>query len=86
MSATITTFVSLETPHCAVNLENLASIPPGSRYRFMLGDICDKALGNAAVEEANPDVIVHFAADLSRYAVRSSRLRASCNNTLMSVW
>jgi dTDP-glucose 4,6-dehydratase len=47
----------------AGNLENLAEIPAGERYRFVHGNICDKALVQATVEETRPDVIVHFAAE-----------------------
>ena len=47
----------------AGNLENLASIQAGKRYRFVHGNICDKALVQATVEETRPDAIVHFAAE-----------------------
>ena len=60
--------VNLDKLTYAGNLENLAAIAPfctGSapRYRFVHGDICDGALVRATVEEAKPDVIVHFAAE-----------------------
>jgi dTDP-glucose 4,6-dehydratase len=47
----------------AGNLENLAGITEGEHYRFVHGDICDAALVRATMEEARPDVIVHFAAE-----------------------
>jgi len=55
--------VNLDKLTYAGNLENLASISAGPRYRFVHGDICDAALVRATVEEAKPDVIVHFAAE-----------------------
>ncbi|HEY1756804.1 MAG TPA: dTDP-glucose 4,6-dehydratase [Bryobacteraceae bacterium] len=55
--------VNLDKLTYAGNLENLASIAPGPRYRFVLGDICDGPLVRSTVEEAKPDVIVHFAAE-----------------------
>src|ERR1019366_7123385 len=62
--------VNLDKLTYAGNLENLASVAhlahgsTGSeRYRFVHGDICDAALVRATVEEAKPDVIVHFAAE-----------------------
>ncbi len=47
----------------AGNLENLAPIANDTRYRFVHGDICDAALVNQTIAEAQPDVIVHFAAE-----------------------
>jgi len=47
----------------AGNLENLAPIASDARYRFVHGDICDAALVNRAIAEAQPDVIVNFAAE-----------------------
>jgi dTDP-glucose 4,6-dehydratase len=55
--------VNLDKLTYAGNLENLASVTAGPRYRFVHGDICDAALVRATVEEAQPDVIVHFAAE-----------------------
>jgi dTDP-glucose 4,6-dehydratase len=55
--------VNLDKLTYAGNLENLASIAAGPRYRFVHGDICDTALVRATLEEAKPDVIVHFAAE-----------------------
>jgi len=47
----------------AGNLENLAPIAEDSRYRFVQGDICDAAGVEAAIAQAKPDAIVHFAAE-----------------------
>src|SRR5437660_319131 len=47
----------------AGNLENLTGVASNERYRFVHGDICDAALVQALVEETQPDVIVHFAAE-----------------------
>ncbi|MEP7355419.1 MAG: dTDP-glucose 4,6-dehydratase [Acidobacteriota bacterium] len=47
----------------AGNLENLASVSSNSRYRFVLGDICDRSLVRELVRDEAPDVIVHFAAE-----------------------
>jgi dTDP-glucose 4,6-dehydratase len=55
--------VNLDKLTYAGNLENLASVAAGPRYRFVHGDICDAALVRATLEEAKPDVIVHFAAE-----------------------
>lgn len=55
--------VNLDKLTYAGNLENLASIPADARYRFVHGDICNAKLVEATVEEAQPDVIVHFAAE-----------------------
>jgi dTDP-glucose 4,6-dehydratase len=47
----------------AGNLENLTAVAGDARYRFVHGDICDAALVNQAIAEAQPDVIVNFAAE-----------------------
>jgi dTDP-glucose 4,6-dehydratase len=47
----------------AGNLENLAPVASDARYRFVQGDICDAALVNQTIAEAQPDVIVNFAAE-----------------------
>jgi len=47
----------------AGNLENLAPVASDARYRFVHGDICDSALVNQTIAEAEPDVIVNFAAE-----------------------
>jgi len=55
--------VNLDKLTYAGNLENLAPIADHKRYRFVRGDICDKALVHALVTEERPDAIVHFAAE-----------------------
>ncbi len=55
--------VNLDKLTYAGNLENLASIPEGPRYRFVHGDICDVELVSGLVAEEKPDAIVHFAAE-----------------------
>jgi dTDP-glucose 4,6-dehydratase len=55
--------VNLDKLTYAGNLENLASIEEGTRYRFVRGDICDANLVTALVAEEKPDAIVHFAAE-----------------------
>ena len=47
----------------AGNLENLAEIDSDPRYRFVRGDICDRAAVEAAFSETAPDAVVHFAAE-----------------------
>jgi len=47
----------------AGNLENLSEAPEDPRYRFVRGDIRDASLVEAAVEEFQPEAIVHFAAE-----------------------
>ncbi len=55
--------VNLDKLTYAGNLENLAGIEEGPRYRFAHGDICDADFVNALVAEEKPDAIVHFAAE-----------------------
>ena len=55
--------VNLDTLTYAGNLENLEPVALHSGYRFVRGDICDKALVNSLVAEERPDAIVHFAAE-----------------------
>jgi dTDP-glucose 4,6-dehydratase len=55
--------VNLDKLTYAGNLENLAGIPEGSRYRFVQGDICDERLVLDLMAEEKPDAIVHFAAE-----------------------
>ena len=55
--------VNLDKLTYAGNLENLAPVSSSPRYRFVHGDICDKALVNRVVEETRPDVLVNFAAE-----------------------
>jgi len=55
--------VNLDKLTYAGNLENLAAIAEGPRYRFIHGDICDAELVNAILGEEKPEAIVHFAAE-----------------------
>jgi dTDP-glucose 4,6-dehydratase len=55
--------INLDKLTYAGNLENLASVGEGPRYRFVHGDICDEPLVLAILEEEKPDAIVHFAAE-----------------------
>ena len=47
----------------AGNLENLTSIETDPRYKFVRADICDAGAVNDAFEAAEPDAVVHFAAE-----------------------
>jgi len=53
--------VNIDKLTYAGNKENLRSIENNQNYKFVLGDICNKALVNALVSEN--DVVVHFAAE-----------------------
>ena len=55
--------VNLDNLTYAGNLENLASIAGQERYEFVHGDICDAALVASILADAQPDAIVHFAAE-----------------------
>ncbi len=55
--------VNLDKLTYAGNLENLAGIAAGVRYRFVHGDICDEALMDSLLAEERPEAIVHFAAE-----------------------
>jgi len=47
----------------AGNLENLVSVSHDSRYRFVHADLCDADAVEAAFAEAEPEAVVHFAAE-----------------------
>ena len=47
----------------AGNLENLASVANNPRYRFVHADICDLEGLRRIFAEAQPDAVVHFAAE-----------------------
>jgi len=47
----------------AGNLDSLQTIEHNPRYRFAQGDICDQALVEKLMAEAQPTAIVHFAAE-----------------------
>lgn len=53
--------INLDKLTYAGNKENLRNIENDPRYKFVLGDICNKALVDAIVKEV--DMIVHFAAE-----------------------
>ena len=55
--------VNLDKLTYAGNLENLKAVERSERYRFVHGDICDRALVDALMEEEKPEAIVHFAAE-----------------------
>ena len=55
--------VNLDLLTYAGNPENLKSIENDSRYRFIRGDIRDRALVNQIFEEYDFDAVVHFAAE-----------------------
>ena len=47
----------------AGNLENLKEIEDSDNYKFIHGDICDKALVSRVFEDEQIDTVVHFAAE-----------------------
>ena len=47
----------------AGNLENLTDVEKNPKYKFVKGDICDRAVVEKTVKENNIDTIVHFAAE-----------------------
>jgi dTDP-glucose 4,6-dehydratase len=55
--------VNLDKLTYAGNLENLKAVERSERYRFVHGDICDRPLVDALIEEEKPEAIVHFAAE-----------------------
>ena len=55
--------INLDKLTYAGNLENLSEIDSDPRYRFVRGDICDRAAVEDAFATAAPDAVVHFAAE-----------------------
>lgn len=55
--------VNLDKLTYAGNPGNLADFSQDSRYRFVKGDICDRALVDALLSEEGIDTVVHFAAE-----------------------
>jgi dTDP-glucose 4,6-dehydratase len=55
--------VNLDALTYAGSLENLAGLAGNDRYRFVKGDITDRALVDALLREHRVDTIVHFAAE-----------------------
>ena len=47
----------------AGNLDNLKSIENFENYNYVIGDICDKKLVKDTIQDFNPDIILHFAAE-----------------------
>lgn len=57
------TMVNLDSLTYAGNLNNLKDCDTSPRYTFVRGDICDRALVNAVMENQAVDTVVHFAAE-----------------------
>lgn len=55
--------VNLDLLTYAGNLENLKEVEKNSRYRFVRGDICDRALIESLFNQYNFDGVIHFAAE-----------------------
>jgi dTDP-glucose 4,6-dehydratase len=55
--------VNLDKLTYAGNLENLKAVERSERYRFVHGDICDRALVEGLIGDEKPAAIVHFAAE-----------------------
>lgn len=47
----------------AGNLDNLKSIENFENYNYVIGDICDKKIVKDTIQDFNPDIILHFAAE-----------------------
>ncbi|MHC4876078.1 MAG: dTDP-glucose 4,6-dehydratase [Planctomycetota bacterium] len=47
----------------AGNLENLADVEDDSRYRFLKGDICDRAFIDQTLAKNSVDAVINFAAE-----------------------
>jgi len=55
--------INLDKLTYAGNLENLRDLEGDPRYRFVRGDICDRALLDRLFEDEQIDAVVHFAAE-----------------------
>src|SRR6476469_9045683 len=55
--------VVLDALTYAGNRDNLASLEGGENFRFVKGDICDRALVDSLLTEENIDTLAHFAAE-----------------------
>ena len=55
--------VNLDNLTYAGNLGNLVAIDADPRYRFVKGDICDRAAVDRVMQEHAIDTVVHFAAE-----------------------
>ena len=56
-------FVCLDKLTYAGNMDNLAGLMGDRRFRFVQGDICDRALVFRLFTEEKPDAVVNFAAE-----------------------
>jgi dTDP-glucose 4,6-dehydratase len=63
MTATEHHVLNVDKLTYAGNLENLAQVAEGERYRFVRADICDAAAMEGAFAEFQPEAVVHFAAE-----------------------
>ena len=68
--------VNLDKLTYAGNLENLARVDAGPRYRFVHGDICDAALVDSLVAAEKPDAVL-ITGDISD--IKSGPWRARSN-------
>ncbi|MFZ5998823.1 MAG: dTDP-glucose 4,6-dehydratase, partial [Nitrospirota bacterium] len=55
--------INLDKLTYAGNLNNLTDIENDARYRFIKGDICDRALVEQIFTDEHIDTVVHFAAE-----------------------
>jgi dTDP-glucose 4,6-dehydratase len=55
--------INLDRLTYAGNQENLASLANDPRHIFVQGDICDRALVDAILQQNQPRAIIHFAAE-----------------------
>nr|WP_297351262.1 dTDP-glucose 4,6-dehydratase [uncultured Caldimonas sp.] len=55
--------VNLDALTYAGNVANLQTLHGDSRYRFVHGDICDRALVDRLLAEHKPRAVIHFAAE-----------------------
>src|SRR5437660_12927771 len=62
-----TGIVNLDKLTYSGNLANLESVAANPRYRFVHGDICDGALVDSLLSQAQPDAIVHCATESHVY-------------------
>ena len=63
INATAHNVVNLDKLTYAGNLGSLVSVENNSRYKFSQTDICDKQSVNIIINEFQPDVIMHLAAE-----------------------
>ena len=63
MQAPSCSILNLDKLTYAGNLRNLVSVAENPRYRFVQGDIGDRALVSSLLRDYRPNAIVHFAAE-----------------------